>query len=90
MNLQELIAEALHLSMEERAHLIQQLVLSMESPSEDELKAEWIKEAHRKANELTHLREQLQVGINQLDQGLGTTINSHEELDELFVTIKGA
>ena len=37
MNLQKIEDEALHLPKEERAQLIQRLVLSLESPSEEEL-----------------------------------------------------
>jgi putative addiction module component (TIGR02574 family) len=52
MNLQRIENEALHLPKEERAQLIQRLVLSLESPSEEELKADWLLEARRRAEEL--------------------------------------
>ena len=52
MNLQRIEDEALHLPKEERARLIQRLVLSLESPSEEELKSDWLLEAHRRAEEL--------------------------------------
>jgi putative addiction module component (TIGR02574 family) len=52
MNLQRIENEALHLPKEERAQLIQRLVLSLESPSEEEPKADWLLEARRRAEEL--------------------------------------
>ncbi|MEA1050015.1 addiction module protein [Lamprobacter modestohalophilus] len=51
MNLQRIEDEALHLPKEERAQLIQRLVLSLESPSEEELRADWLLEAWRRAEE---------------------------------------
>ncbi len=52
MNLQRIEDEALHLSKEERTRLIQRLVLSLESPAEDELRSDWLLEAQRRAEEL--------------------------------------
>lgn len=52
MNLQRIENEALHLPKEERAQLIQRLVLSLESPSEEELRSDWLFEARRRAEEL--------------------------------------
>lgn len=52
MNLQKIEAEALHLSKEERTQLIQRLVLSLESPSKEELRSDWLLEAQRRAEEL--------------------------------------
>jgi putative addiction module component (TIGR02574 family) len=52
MNLQRIEDEALHLPKEERAQLIQRLVLSLESPSEQELRSDWLLEARRRADEL--------------------------------------
>ena len=52
MNLQKIEDEALHLPKEERARLIQKLVLSLESPSKEELKSVWLLEARRRAQEL--------------------------------------
>jgi putative addiction module component (TIGR02574 family) len=52
MNLQKIEDEALHLPKEERAQLIQRLVLSLESPSEDELRSDWLIEARRRGDEL--------------------------------------
>jgi antitoxin ParD1/3/4 len=44
---------------------------------------EWIYEV-----KLAHLREQLQIGIDQLDQGHGINIKSTNELDNLFDAIQ--
>lgn len=52
MNLQRIEDEALHLPKEERAQLIQRLVSSLESPSEEELRSDWLVEARRRAKEL--------------------------------------
>jgi putative addiction module component (TIGR02574 family) len=52
MNLQKIEDEALHPPKEERALLIQKLVLSLESPSREELRSVWLLEARRRAQEL--------------------------------------
>ena len=52
MDLQKIEDEALHLPREERARLIRRLVLSLESPSEEELRSDWLVEAQRRAEEL--------------------------------------
>lgn len=52
MNLKQIEDEALHLPKEERAHLIQRLVLSLDSPSEEELRTDWLFEAQHRAKEL--------------------------------------
>lgn len=52
MDLGKLESEALHLTPKERIELIRRLVLSIDSPSEEELKAEWLAEAQRRAAEL--------------------------------------
>lgn len=52
MNLQKIENEALHLPKEERVRLIKRLVLSLDSPPEEELKADWLLEARRRAEEL--------------------------------------
>ncbi|QIB50950.1 addiction module protein [Pseudomonas sp. OIL-1] len=52
MDLQKIEEEALHLPKAERAQLIQRLVLSLESPSEDELRSDWLLEAKNRAEEL--------------------------------------
>jgi putative addiction module component (TIGR02574 family) len=52
MNLQKIEHEALHLPKEERTKLIQRLVLSLDTPSTDELRADWLAVARRRAEEL--------------------------------------
>ena len=52
MDRQKIEDEALHLSKEDRAQLIQRLVLSLDSPSPEELRAEWLNEAQRRVKEL--------------------------------------
>ncbi|MGP0175201.1 addiction module protein [Pseudomonas sp. NCHU5208] len=52
MDLQKIEDEALHLSREERAQLIRRLVLSLEAPSEEELRADWLLEARQRVEEL--------------------------------------
>ncbi|WP_027855612.1 addiction module protein [Marinobacterium litorale] len=52
MNRQKIEDEALHLPKDERVQLIQRLVLSLEFPSEDELKSDWLLEAQRRSEEL--------------------------------------
>jgi len=52
MDLQKIEDEALHLPQKERAQLIQRLVLSLESPSDEELQSDWLLEARRRAEEL--------------------------------------
>jgi antitoxin ParD1/3/4 len=44
---------------------------------------EWIYEV-----KLSHLRKQLQIGIDQLDQGHGINIKSTNELDNMFDVIQ--
>ena len=52
MNLQKIEDEALHRPNEERAQLIQRLVLSRESPSQEELRSDWLLEARRRGEEI--------------------------------------
>ena len=52
MDLKKIEDEALHLPKKERAQLIQRLVLSLDAPSEEELRADWLLEARRRAEEL--------------------------------------
>lgn len=52
MNLQKIEEEALHLSKEERAELIQKLLLSIDTPSANELREDWLAEAATRAKEL--------------------------------------
>lgn len=44
---------------------------------------DWIHEI-----KIAHLREQLNIGLNQLDQGQGITVESKEGLNILFEAIK--
>ena len=66
MNLQKIEDEALHLPKEERAQLIQRLVLSLESPSEDELRTDWLLEARRRGEELDNGSVQAVAGNDVL------------------------
>lgn len=52
MKLQQIENEALQLSEEERAELAQKLLLSLDSPSENEIEEDWLVEAQRRAREL--------------------------------------
>ncbi len=52
MNLKQIEGEALHLTEEERAELAQKLLISLDSPSENEISEAWLKEAQRRAREL--------------------------------------
>jgi hypothetical protein len=51
MNLKQIEEEALHLSEEERAELAQKLLLSLDTPSIEEIEEDWLVEAHRRARE---------------------------------------
>jgi antitoxin ParD1/3/4 len=44
---------------------------------------EWVSEI-----KLAHLREQLRVGANQIENGLGIPVKSKTELDTLFANIQ--
>lgn len=52
MNFKQIEDEALHLPEEERAELAQKLLLSLDLPFEDEIAADWLREAQRRAKEL--------------------------------------
>jgi putative addiction module component (TIGR02574 family) len=52
MNFQKIEDKALHLPREEGAQLIQRLVLSLESPTEEELRSDWLLEARRRGEEI--------------------------------------
>jgi len=52
MNLNQIVDEALHLPEDERAELAQKLLLSLDSPSDSEIKAAWLREAQNRAKEL--------------------------------------
>ena len=52
MNLKQIEDEALHLPEDERAELAQKLLISLDAPSEQEIAADWLLEAQRRAKEL--------------------------------------
>lgn len=52
MKLQKIEDEALHLPKKERSALIQKLVLSLDTPSSEELREDWLFEAKRRAGDL--------------------------------------
>lgn len=52
VDLQKIESEALHLAREDRVRLVQKLVLSLDAPSSEEVKADWLSEARRRAAEL--------------------------------------
>ena len=52
MTRKDLEKEMLDLSKEERVHLVQKLVLSLDMPSVKELKNDWLLEAQHRAREL--------------------------------------
>lgn len=53
MNKDQIENEALNLSIEQRAELIQNLLISIDEESEEEILGEWIKEAKTRAEQLT-------------------------------------
>jgi putative addiction module component (TIGR02574 family) len=52
MILKQIEVEALHLPENERAELAQKLLLSLDSPSEDEMSDDWLLEASHRAKDL--------------------------------------
>ncbi len=52
MNLKQIKDEVLHLPAGDRAELAQKLLLSLDTPSQDEVDAGWLTESHRRAREL--------------------------------------
>ena len=52
MKQNQIEAEALKLSEEGRAELAQKLLLSLDTPSEEEIAEDWLMEAQRRAREL--------------------------------------
>ena len=52
MNLKQIKDEALHLPEEERAAIAQKSLLSLDLPSQEEVEADWLIEACRRAQEL--------------------------------------
>ena len=53
MNKEQIINEALSLSIEQRTELIQSLLLSIEEDSDEEILGQWIKEAKFRAEQLS-------------------------------------
>ncbi len=53
MNKEQIENEALNLPTDQRAELIQSLLLSIEEDSEEEILGEWIKEAKVRAEQLS-------------------------------------
>lgn len=58
MKLQEIEEEALQLTEDERAELAKKLLLSLDSPSESEIREDWLSEACRRARDLDEGRVQ--------------------------------
>lgn len=52
MNLKQIEDEALHLPEDERAELAQKLILSLDVPTKEEIREDWLLEAHRRAKDL--------------------------------------
>ncbi len=52
MKIKQIEEAALQLPIEARAGLAQKLLLSLESPDDEEIAAEWLSEAERRAREL--------------------------------------
>ena len=52
MKLQQIEQEALQLTEEERAELAKKLLLSLDSPSEAEIREDWLTEAYSRARDL--------------------------------------
>jgi len=74
MNLQAIENEALHLPKEDRASLIQTLVLSIDTPSSNELREDWLSEAKCRAKEL--------------DEGLVKAVPSNSVLEKARALLK--
>jgi orotate phosphoribosyltransferase-like protein len=68
MNLQKIEAEALHLSREERTVLLQKLLLSLDSPSPEELRIDWLAESALRAQELDDLKAKAIPGHEVLEK----------------------
>ncbi|SEG69317.1 addiction module protein [Marinobacterium lutimaris] len=74
MDLKQIEDEALHLTKEERAQLVQRLVASLESPSAEELRSDWLLAARRRAEEL--------------DQGFVQAVSGEDVLKKARALIK--
>ena len=67
MTTADLEEAALHLPIEERAHLAQKLLESLDQPAESEIQQMWLEEARRRADEIDEGRVQL-VSAEELEQ----------------------
>ena len=52
MDLKQIENEVLHLPEDRRAELARKLLISLDSPPEDEIAEDWLREAKRRAKEL--------------------------------------
>ncbi|MBT3308440.1 MAG: addiction module protein [Gammaproteobacteria bacterium] len=52
MDLKQIEQEVIQLSEQERAELVQKLLLSLDQPSVDEIEEDWFREAERRVREL--------------------------------------
>ena len=52
MDLKQIENEVLHLPEDRRAELARKLLISLDSPPEDEIAEDWLREAKRRATEL--------------------------------------
>ena len=52
MKLKQIEVEAMQLRDDERTELAQKLLISLDSPSQDEVAADWLHEAKRRARQL--------------------------------------
>jgi putative addiction module component (TIGR02574 family) len=67
MTTADLEEAVLHLTLEERAHLAQRLLESLDLPSESEVQRMWFEEARRRADEIDQGKVQL-VSAEELEQ----------------------
>jgi putative addiction module component (TIGR02574 family) len=67
MSTADLEEAVLHLPLEERAHLAQRLLESLDQPSESEVQQMWFQEVQRRADEIDQGKVQL-VSAEELEQ----------------------
>mgnify|MGYP003622944047 CR=1 FL=1 len=67
MTTADLEKAVLHLPLEERAHLAQRLLESLDPPSESEVQQMWFEAARRRADEIDQGKVQL-VSAEELEQ----------------------
>src|SRR5262249_59181650 len=67
MTTADLEEAVLHLPLEERAHLAQRLLESLDQPSGEEVQQMWLQEARRRAEEIDQGKGQL-VSAEELEQ----------------------